>query len=132
VLYHFVWGTKYRRKILKPYVRVHLVKSLIKVQKAHPDWYIQKVNTAEDHVHLLMEFPPKYAASSVAQELKRVTSRELQRRYPFIKRIYERKHSMWATGYFVSTVGLNESLIQKYIQKQNEDEVGRDITAEFE
>ena len=60
VLYHLVWGTKYRRKFLKHYVRTELIKSLYNIQKRHPDWYLHKINTGDDHVHILLEFPPKY------------------------------------------------------------------------
>lgn len=104
---------------------------MIKVQKRYPSWYIHSLNTDLDHVHLLIEVPPKYALSMVVQELKERTSKELKERFSFIRKVYSQKESMWAVGYFVSTVGLNEETIKKYIERQNEDEIGRDVTAEF-
>ncbi|MBU1083129.1 IS200/IS605 family transposase [Patescibacteria group bacterium] len=68
--YHLVWGTKYRRKFLAHYVRTELIKSLYKVLKRHPDWYLHNVNTGSDHVHLLIEIPPIFAIAAVARELK--------------------------------------------------------------
>jgi len=43
--YHLVWGTKYRRKFLKHYVRKTLIDSLYKTQKRYPDWFFHKINT---------------------------------------------------------------------------------------
>src|SRR3989344_2865901 len=130
VQYHIVWGTKYRRKILKHYVRSDLIKNLYRTQSYYPDWYFHEINTVDDHVHILMEIPPKYAVASVVQKLKQYSSQVLRKRYKFIDQIYE-KGRMWSTGYFVSTVGLNEETIRRYIERQNTDDRGKEITGEF-
>lgn len=132
VNYHLVWGTKYRRKFLKYYVRSELIKNLYKTQRRHPAWYFHEINTGEDHVHLLMEIPPKYAVAHVVRELKAVSAAHLKKRFPFIKHIYEKRGSIWSAGYFVSTVGLNEKQIRRYIEKQNEWDRGTDVSGEFE
>ena len=126
-----MWGTLYRRKFLKRYVRDELVKSLYRVQKEHPDWYFVKINTGDDHVHLLMEIPPKYAVSYVVQTLKSRTSFYLRKKFNFIAKIYDGKDRIWGTGYFVSTVGLNEANIKKYIERQNSFDLGIDLTGEL-
>jgi putative transposase len=128
VLYHFVWGTKYRRKILKPYVRTELIKSLKNVQERFPDWYIQKINTAQDHIHLLCEIPPKYPLTKAVQIIKSESAAHLKKRFPFIKKMED---SVWGTGFFVSTIGINEDIIKKYIQLQDKDDRGTDIQDEF-
>jgi len=130
VQYHLVWGTKYRRKILKHYVRKDLIKNLYRTQRRHPDWYFHEINTGDDHVHLLMEIPPKYSIASVVKQLKQHSSLFLRKRYKFIDQIYT-KGSMWSTGYFVSTVGLNEETIRRYIKRQNDFDSGKDISGEF-
>ena len=131
VLYHIVWGTKYRRKFLKHYVRSELVKVLYFSQKRHPDWYFHQINAGDDHVHLLMEIPPNRAVATVVQELKSCSSLYLRNKFKFINQIYN--HSgIWSTGYFVSTVGLNEDNIRKYIERQNNFDIGIDITMELE
>ena len=130
IQYHLVWGTKYRRKILKHYVRSELIKSLYQVQKQYPDWYFHNINTGADHVHLLMEIPPKYAISEVVQKLKGHSAHDLCKHFKFIRELYSRG-GVWSDGYFVSTVGLNEAQISKYIDHQNHDDRGLDITAEF-
>ena len=128
--YHLVFGTKYRRKILKNYVKAEFIKGLIKVQRKFPDWYIPKVNTGDDHVHMLIELPPKYSVSFVVQTIKTVTSIILKHKFKFINEIYQ-DGNLWSVGYFVSTIGLNESQIKKYIERQSQFDIGQDATKEF-
>ena len=128
--YHLVCGTLYHRKFLKHYVRQELVKSLYHIQKEHPDWYFTKINTGDDHVHLLMEIPPKCSVSEVVQKLKSKTSFYLRKKFKFISEIYDGK-GIWGTGYFVFTVGLNEANIKKYIERQNNFDRGFDLTGEL-
>jgi putative transposase len=130
VEYHLIWGTKYRRKILKPYTRTELSGCLIRLQKQNPSWYIHTVNTDQDHIHLLVEFPPSFSISNVVKEIKIVSSLTLKKRFKFIKKIYSRK-SVWGTGYYVSTVGLNEKTIRKYIANQGKKDLGEDVTADY-
>ncbi|MBU4274634.1 IS200/IS605 family transposase [Patescibacteria group bacterium] len=128
--YHLVWGTLYRRKFLKHYVREELVKRLYQIQKKYPDWYFAKINTGDDHVHLLMEIPPKYSISFVVSVVKSQTSIYLRERFDFVSKMYDDK-GIWGTGYFVSTVGLNEANIRKYIERQNNFDRGIDLTGEL-
>lgn len=130
VSYHIVWGTKYRRKILKYYVRAELIKSLYKTLRMHPAWYIHSINTDEDHVHLLVEFPPTDPISDVVQKLKANSSGHIRKMFKFIDRIYD-KSGIWSVGYFVSTVGLNEQTIRKYIERQNIRDRPMDVTSEL-
>jgi putative transposase len=62
--------------------------------------------------------------------MKAYTSKELKQSFKFIQKIY--KHNMWSTGYFVSSVGLNEEQIKKYITSQNQYDTGIDASQEFE
>jgi putative transposase len=128
--YHIVWGTLYRRHFLKQYVREAFIEGLRRIQRDYPTWYFLKVNTGDDHVHLLMEIPLKYAIVEVVQKLKARTSIYLQDRFRFIRAMYP-DGSIWSTGYFVSTVGLNEENIKKYIARQNQYDRGTDETGEF-
>jgi len=125
--YHLVFGTKYRRKILKKYVLPELINGLKKVQRRFPDWYIHKINTGEDHVHMLIEIPPKYQISFAVQTMKTMTSVYLRKKFRYIDKIYQ-DGNLWGAGYFVSTVGLNETQIKKYIEKQSSFDIGEDAS----
>jgi putative transposase len=116
--YHIVWGTRYRRKVLKPYVLTELKKSLHATLKKYPTLWIEAVNTDEDHVHLQIEIPPNITVSDAVGRLKADSSRHLRQRFKFIREIYLEKDGIWSVGYFSSTVGLNETHVRKYIEWQ--------------
>ena len=116
--YHIVWGTKYRRKILKPYVLTELKKILYVTVKKYPTLWIENINTNDDHVHLQIEISPNIAISDAVCKLKAVSSRYLRSKFKFIREIYLEKDGIWSVGYFSSTIGLNETQIRKYIDWQ--------------
>jgi len=120
--YHIVWGTKYRRKWLKPYVRTALKKNLYETTKKYPTLYIQAVNTDDDHVHIQMEIPPSIAIADAVQKLKGNSSLALRKQFKFIREMYLEKDGIWSVGYFVSSIGLNEANIKRYIEWQDKKE----------
>jgi putative transposase len=79
---------------------------------------------------MLIEIPPKYAISDVLRVLKSESSACIRSKFKFIDDIYK-ETGIWGTGYFVSTVGLNEQQIRKYIERQNILDKPIDITNEF-
>lgn len=120
--YHLVWGTKYRRKWLKPYVKTALKKSLYATTKKYPTLFIKALNTDQDHVHLQVEIPPNIAISDAVQKLKSASSMALRKEFKFIREMYLEKDGIWSVGYFVSSVGLNEEAIKRYIDWQDRKE----------
>lgn len=70
-----------------------------------------------DHVHLLLSIPPKYSISQIMGYIKGKSAMMIFERHANLKYKYGNKH-FWATGYYVSTVGLNTATIQKYIREQ--------------
>ena len=120
--YHIVWGTKYRYKWLKPYVRTELQKNLRETLKKYPTLHIFEINTDLDHIHLQIEIPPNIAISDAVSVLKSTSSLHLRKKFKFIKEMYLEKDGIWSVGYFVSSLGLNEDQIKKYIQHQGRKE----------
>jgi putative transposase len=72
-----------------------------------------------------MVIPPKYAVSKVAETIKKNTSRSLSRKFNFLQKVYWDKKGIWGKGCFVSTVGINEKVIRRYVQHQAEEEKGQ-------
>ena len=116
--YHVIWGTKYRRKFLKPYVLIELKKSLYATVKKFPTLWIESMNTDEDHVHIQIEIPPNITIADAVGKLKSSSSKHLRSKFKFIREIYLEKDGIWSVGYFSSTVGLNEAQVKKYIEWQ--------------
>ena len=63
-----------------------------------------------------MVLPQKYAVSKVAETVKKNTTRSLSRKFTFLKKVYWDKKGIWGKECFVSTVGINEEVIRKYVQ----------------
>ena len=74
-----------------------------------------------DHVHLLLSIPPKMSVSSFMGYLKGKSTMMLFERHANLKYKLGNKN-FWAVGYYVSTVGLNEATIKKYIQEQEKED----------
>jgi putative transposase len=117
--------TRYRRKILNPGIREYLETKLRGAGKYYPDWEYIAIGIAEDHIHLHMVIPPKYAVSAVVETLKKNTSRELSQKFRFLKQVYWDKEDIWSKGFFVSTIGINEAIIRKYVQQQEKEDTGQ-------
>lgn len=120
--YHIVWGTKYRYKWLKDYVKTELRKSFQETCKKHPELHIFETNTDHDHVHIQIEIPPNTTISDAVKVLKGNSSIHIQKKFKFIKEMYISKDGIWSVGYFVSSLGLNEEQVKRYIESQGKKE----------
>ncbi len=123
-LNHTVWECKYhvafipkcRRKALYGELRKHLG-DLFKELAAQKESRVEEGHLLPDHVHMLIAIPPKYAVSQVIGFIKGKSAIHLARVYGERKRNFVGEH-FWARGFFVSTVGRDETAIREYIRKQ--------------
>ena len=128
--YHVVWIPKYRRRILRGAIKIFVQEQLPEIQHYHPDVEVQQWSVQIDHIHMVLVIPPKYAVSSIVGKMKANLSRQLRLRYPELKRTYWRA-VLWSPGFFSSTVGLNEVVIRRYVEHQEQVDKGQ-IQLEFE
>jgi putative transposase len=123
--YHLVISTKYRRRILKAGIGEYLKKMIIGIGQRNPEIEIIEVNTDQDHVHILLSFPPKYAISEVVRMIKANTGDKMRKKFPWLDKVYWGADGIWSIGYFVSTAGINEETIRKYIEMQGKEDSGQ-------
>ena len=114
--YHIVFTPKYRRKIIYFQLRTD-IRQIIKNLCKWKGVTIIEGHLMSDHIHLLVSIPPKYAVSSFMGYLKGKSSMMIFERHANLKYKFGNKH-FWATGYYVSTVGLNSATVEKYIREQ--------------
>ncbi len=81
-------------------------------------WEIIELNIQEDHIHFCLLTTPRDSVSYTMQMLKGKSSAWLKKKFKVKHGLYE-KQSLWARGYFVSTIGLDEHLIRRYVKHQN-------------
>ena len=122
--YHVVWIPKYRRRILRGAIRLFVQEHLPQIQRYHPEVEIKHWSVQVDHIHVVLVIPPQYAVSSMVGKMKANLSRQLWLRYPELKRTYWGAE-LWSPGFFSSTVGLNEAVIQRYVEHQEQVDKGQ-------
>lgn len=116
--YHVVFIPKRRRKTLYGALRKHLGEVFHRLA-GQKESRIEEGHLMPDHVHMLISIPPKYAVSQVIGYIKGKSAIHLARVYGERKRNFVGQH-FWARGYFVSTVGRDETVIREYIRQQEE------------
>ena len=122
--YHIIFTPKYRRKIIYNKYR-ESIRDIIKSLCSYKGIEILEGHLMPDHVHLLLSIPPKYSVSSVMGYLKGKGSLMIFERHANLKYQFGNRH-FWSIGYYVSTVGLNEATIRKYIQDQEKEDILHD------
>lgn len=122
--YHIVFTPKYRRKMIYYQYRKDLIE-FIKQLCSYKDVKILEGHMMPDHVHLLLEIPPKIAVSSFVGYLKGKSALMMFDKHANLKYKFGNRH-FWAIGYYVSTVGLNEKTIAKYIRDQEKKDIVED------
>ena len=118
--YHIVFAPKYRRKVFYGEKR----KAIGSILRKLCEWKNVNILEAEccvDHIHMLLEIPPKMSVSGFMGYLKGKSSLMIFDRHANLKYKYGNRH-FWARGYFVDTVGRNKKAIKAYIQNQLEED----------
>ena len=118
--YHIVFAPKYRRKVFYRTKRLEIGQILRQLC----NWYVVTLLEAEacpDHIHILVEIPPKHSVSSFMGYLKGKSSIMIYNKWGNMKYKY-RNRSFWCRGYYVDTVGKNTKAITEYIQRQLEED----------
>jgi putative transposase len=118
--YHVVWIPKYRKKRLYLDLRKYLGEILHSLAQ-QKECKILEGHLQPDHVHALVEIPPKYSVSQVVGFIKGKSAIAIARNFMGRKRNFVGQN-FWARGYYVSTVGLDEVMIRRYIQRQEKED----------
>ena len=128
--YHVVFAPKYRRKVFYGEKKVEIGKILRELCK----WKGVNIIEAEvcpEHVHMLVEVPPKMAVSWFMGFLKGKSSLMIYEKWGNLKYKY-RGREFWCRGYYVDTVGKNTKAIVEYIKNQlKEDELNQQLVLDY-
>ncbi len=114
--YHVVIVPKYRKKILYGLVRKR-VGEIIKELAGQKNMEVIEGKACSDHIHMVLSIPPKYSVAHAMGFLKgksaiRIHLEKSKRRNPLTQKCF------WSRGYCVSTVGIDEEIIKKYVRDQ--------------
>ena len=119
--YHIVFCPKYRLRVLGGELGEYLKREIYRLCEQKGDVEVLEANVQADHVHLVLSIAPKYAVSNLMGYLKGKLALRVFNRYPKMRKQYWGGH-LWSRGYCVSTVGLDEEKIRKYVKWQEAQE----------
>lgn len=74
---------------------------------------------------MLMVIPPKYRIASVMARLKSQSASQMRQGFRWLSKVYWKEEVVWSTGYFVSSVGINERIIKRYVEHQGRQDSGQ-------
>ena len=119
--YHIVWCPKYRYRVLLE-EKAKFVETSVRMLCEWKEVGVEALNVQKDHVHAILEIPPKYSVSDVMGMLKGKTAIKMFQNFPEMRKKPYWGNHFWARGYCVSTIGLDEEKIKKYVQHQEDQE----------
>lgn len=116
--YHLVFVTKYRKVVFTTDEKRKILKDILQSIADYKGVTIQSMEIMDDHVHLLLNFPPKFAASDVVKSFKGASAREWFKAFPDDRKKLWKGH-LWSNTYFLSTVGnVSKDIVKQYIENQ--------------
>jgi putative transposase len=114
---HLVWTPKFRGKVLNTNKIKDELRRIFESVCKWKHWEIIELSIQEDHIHLCLLITPRDSVSYVMQIIKGKSSAWLKKKIKRHHGLYE-KHSLWARGYFVSSIGIDEDIIKRYVKHQ--------------
>ncbi len=117
---HLIFVCKYRKKLLINNFD-NIVKNIILEISYRSNFIIDILETDEDHIHMLISYPPKFSVTSIVRKLKQETTINLWKNYPkFLSKHFWKEHTFWSDGYFACSIGeANPETIKRYIENQD-------------
>ena len=122
--YHVIFAPKYRRKVFYG-EKKEAIRDIIRTLCQWKGVEIIEGEVCPDHIHLLLSIPPKISVSSFMGYLKGKSTLMMFDKHANLKYKFGNRH-FWSEGYYVSTVGLNEATIKKYIAEQEKHDIAMD------
>ncbi len=114
--YHIVFAPKYRRQIIYGKIKIEVGK-ILRLLCERKGVEIIEAEACPDHIHMLVNIPPKYSVAEIMGYLKGKSSLMIFDKFANMKYRYGNRQ-FWCRGYYVDTVGRNKKVIEEYIRNQ--------------
>lgn len=116
---HFVFAVKYRKRLLKNELNEDMLQIMFEIAK-QKNFVIDTMQSDVDHLHILVDVPPKISALNVAHSLKQISTHRIYKKYNLeLKKHFWKENTFWSDGYFVCSTGnASTETIRKYIENQ--------------
>ena len=115
--YHIVWTPKYRFRVLFGEVK-SLIENDIRMLCEWKGVEVIELNVQIDHIHVVCSIPPKVSVSELLGKLKGKLAIKIFKSYQRLKQEPHWGNHFWSGGYFITTVGVDEEMIKRYVKYQ--------------
>jgi putative transposase len=116
---HLVFVTKFRHKVFGD-VHLNRMEEIMRSVCSDFECELVEFNGEPEHVHLLVNFPPKVSVSKLVNSLKGVSARRLRQEFPWLRQHYYRANKLWSGSYFAGSVGgAPINVLRQYIEQQD-------------
>lgn len=117
---HFVFVTKYRKKIFKHGLMNNDIKRFLHEASKKYGYNIIQMETDEDHVHILLDYHPSVSISNIVRQFKQYSTHQMWCSHrEYLSSQYWKNRVLWSDGYFVCSIGqVSQNIIERYIQAQ--------------
>ncbi len=90
-----------------------------------PGVTIETIGFDHDHLHMVIVIPPKYSIADVMGNLKSRLESRMRKFFSWLEKVYWKENIIWSPGYFVSSVGIDEETVRKYVEIQGQQDLGQ-------
>ena len=119
LMVHLIFVTRYRKALLFGELREDIKHWMFETCQTH-HWYIKRMETDRDHIHILLQYNPTDRISTIVTVLKQCTTHYAWEKYEYLlRKNYWKERTFWSDGYFVASVGqVSQETIEHYIENQ--------------
>lgn len=118
--FHLIWVTKYRKPVFTTEELASEMERILRDLAGKGEIEIEEMQVMPEHIHLLVSFKPKYAASSIVKYLKGHSAKVFFQNHPEIRDSQFWGGHLWSHSYYMSTLGnMSREVVEKYIRNQN-------------
>lgn len=119
LMVHLIFATKYRKPILVGKLKDDVKKYIFDTCIKH-HWYIKRMETDKNHIHILLQYNPRDSITKIVSILKQSSTWNVWHKNPeLLKKHYWKEHTLWSDGYFAASIGqVSQETIEHYIENQ--------------
>lgn len=116
---HIILVTKYRKTLFFGKFRDDIKQYIYETCVSH-HWYIKRMETDKDHIHILLQYSPTDSVTRIVSILKQCSTYQAWKNHAvFLSKVYWRRKLLWSGGYFAASIGtVSQKVIERYIESQ--------------
>lgn len=119
LMIHMIFVVKYRKVLLTGVIREDSMQFIFTIcKKKH--WYIRRMETDKDHVHILLQYTPTDTVSQIVSTTKSYSTYHIWKKHnEYLKNYFWKENTFWSDGYFACSIGnVSKEIVEKYIENQ--------------